>query len=103
MLGGTAGEGSASWIVVSENALCLFGIVRRLTLPVFPENYGSVDCSDDPKHSVDELDPDSVLHADDAAVAFRVFFDVHLAKDAKGSQVEDEDEPVNSEEEPSLD
>jgi hypothetical protein len=34
--------------------------------------------SDEPEEKVDEIDPDGILHALDARVAFGVFLDVHL-------------------------
>jgi hypothetical protein len=59
--------------------------------------------SANPKEHVDEVDPNSVLHANDALVALRIFRDVHLTEDAEKDKVEKPGEVVDGEEEPALD
>lgn len=44
-------------------------------LPPVPQGR---QCSNEPKKGAGKIDPNSVLHASDAFVAFGIFIDVHL-------------------------
>lgn len=68
-----------------------------------PEEEAVPDCGDEPQKHVGQQYPDCVLHAFDAAVALGVFWDVHLAENAKSDKVADEDEQVDEEEKEGLD
>lgn len=72
-----------------------------LTIP--PELPASPGSGDEPKKHVNHVDPRSALHANDARVAFRVFGDVHLAKDAEKNKPQEPDNSVNVEEIPAAD
>jgi len=58
--------------------------------PIHHKDDGAINGRHEPEQHVDEVYPDGVLHARDAAVAFCVFRDVHFAEDAEESHVEDE-------------
>jgi hypothetical protein len=102
MCGGTASEGRTSYSHNVSDGLDNHGRTS-LTLPVLPEDNCPINKSDEPKDHVREQDPHSILHADDAAVALGILFDVHLAEDAKGRNVQDEHDKVDAEKEPGLD
>lgn len=72
-------------------------------LPRLDEGHGAPDGGYEPEEDIDEVDPDGVLHADDALVALRVLRDVHLAEDAEEHEVDEPDDPVDDEEKPALD
>lgn len=61
-----------------------------LALARAQENGSSVSCSDEPEERVDEINPDSTLHANDARLFGRVFgVDVNLAENAKECEPKD--------------
>jgi hypothetical protein len=68
-----------------------------------PEDKRAVDGSPEPKDHIDEVDPNRILHANNAFVALRVLLDIHLPEDAKQHQVEEESEDVDGEEDEGLD
>ena len=44
---------------------------------------------DEPEQHVGKVEPDSLLHAHDAAIAFRVLVDIHAGEDADDGSVKD--------------
>lgn len=64
--------------------------VRGHAFASAPEDGGGVKRGEEPKKRVDEIDPDSALHADDAFLSGRrVGSDEDLAKDAEEGDPED--------------
>lgn len=57
--------------------------------PMEEEQKRAIARRDEPKQHVDEVDPDRVLHALDAAVALRFLVDVQLAENAEDCCPED--------------
>lgn len=51
-------------------------------------------CGNQPQESVGQVNPDCVLHALDTTVALGILIDVHLSKDTKESNPEDEEDKV---------
>lgn len=61
---------------------------------------GCADKGEEPQDGIDEVDPDGVLHALHAAVALGVLIDVHLSKNAKQRNPQDEEDQVPRPHEP---
>ena len=64
--------------------------MRGLALARTQEDGSGVSCSDEPEERVGEIDPGSILHADDAGLFGRVLgVDVDFAENAKEGKPED--------------
>ena len=64
--------------------------MRGLAFARTQEDGSGVRSSDEPEERVDEVDPDSTLHADDAGLFGRVLgVDVDFAENAKDGEPED--------------
>jgi len=69
--------------------------VRGLALARTQEDGSGVSGSDEPEERVDEIDPDSTLHANDAGLLGRMLgVDVDFAEDAKEGKPKDAENPV---------
>jgi hypothetical protein len=64
--------------------------VRGLAFARAQEDGSGVSCSNEPEKGVNQIDPDSALHANDSGLFGRVVgVDVDFAKNAKESKPED--------------